>query len=114
MTSFDGFYLTRSHYSNNSSATLHDYSTGKIAWFTHRTKRGPWHNWTGKSAGAETDMLDELQSRVKEAGFSVEELICDKDSATNAYQGTNKVVSQGQTIYLVIWHIWRCQNFIRR
>ena len=38
--SFDGFYLTRGHHSNNSSATLHDISTDKIAWFTHRTKRG--------------------------------------------------------------------------
>ena len=36
--SFDGFYLTRGHYSNNSSATLHDFSTGKIAYFAHRTK----------------------------------------------------------------------------
>ena len=40
VASFDGFYL--SHY-NNSSATLHDHSTGKVAWFTHRTKRGPGH-----------------------------------------------------------------------
>ena len=38
--SFGGFYLTGGHYSNNSSATLHDISTDKIAWFTHRTKRG--------------------------------------------------------------------------
>ncbi len=84
MASFDGFYLTRGHYSNNSSATLHDYSTGNIAWFAHRTKRGPGHNWTGTSAGAETDMLDELLGKSKEAGFYVKELVCDKDSATNA------------------------------
>ena len=60
--SFDGFYLTRGggHYSNNSSVTLHDFSTGKIAYFAHRTKRGPGHNWSGTSAGAEADMLDEL------------------------------------------------------
>ena len=31
ITSFDGFYQTRGHYSNNLSATLHDYSTGKVA-----------------------------------------------------------------------------------
>ena len=36
--SFDGFYLTRGHYSNNSSATLHDFSTGKIAYFAHLRK----------------------------------------------------------------------------
>ncbi len=83
MASFDGFYLTRGHYSNNSSATFHDYSTGNIAWFAHRTKRGPGHNWTGTSAGAEPDKLDELLGKAKEAGFFIKELVCDKDSATN-------------------------------
>ena len=38
--SFDGFYLTRGHHSNNSSATLHDVESDRIAWFIHRTKRG--------------------------------------------------------------------------
>ena len=84
VASFDGFYLTRGHYSNNSSATLHDYSTGKVAWFAHRTKRGPGHNWTGTSAGAEPDMLDEVLGKAKDAGFSIQEFICDKDSSTNA------------------------------
>jgi len=37
VVSYDGFYLTRGHHSNNSSATLHDFFTGKIARFTHRT-----------------------------------------------------------------------------
>ena len=32
VASLDGYYLTQGHYSNNnSSATLHDYSPGKIA-----------------------------------------------------------------------------------
>lgn len=84
MASFDGFYLTRGHYSNNSSATLHDYISGKVAWFAHRTKRGSGHNWCGTSAGAETDMLDELLGKAKGAGFSIHELVCDKDSSTNA------------------------------
>jgi len=44
--SFDGFYLTRGHHSNNSdhsnnSATLHDIRTDKIAWFTHQTTLVP-------------------------------------------------------------------------
>ena len=43
VASYDGFYLTRGHYSNNSSGTLHDYSTGSVAWFTHRTKRENGH-----------------------------------------------------------------------
>lgn len=37
VTSYDGYYLTKGHYSNNSSTTLHDYSNGQIAWFKHRT-----------------------------------------------------------------------------
>ena len=84
ITSFDKFYLTRGHYSNNSSVTLYDYSTGKVAWFAHRTKRGPGHNWLGTSAGTDTDMLDELFGRAKGEVFTVKELICDKNSATNA------------------------------
>ena len=71
--SYDGFYLTRGHHSNNSSATLHDYATGKIAWFAHRTKRGNQHNWEGTSGGAEGDMLDEVLNRAKE-------LQCEGDS----------------------------------
>ena len=50
--SFDGFYLTRGHHSNNCSATMHDIVTDKIAWFTHRTKHGPGANWLGTSGGA--------------------------------------------------------------
>ena len=65
ITSFDWFYLTRGHYSNNSSATPHDYSTGKVAWFALRTKRGTGHNWSGTSAGTETDMLIELLVKQK-------------------------------------------------
>ena len=37
---FDGFYLTRGHYSNNASATMHDAKTGNIIGYAHRTKRG--------------------------------------------------------------------------
>ena len=51
-TTFDGFYLTRGFHSNNSSATLHDYESGGIAWYTHRTKRGAGHNWKGTSGGS--------------------------------------------------------------
>ena len=40
VASFDGFYLTRGHHSNNSSATLHGFRSNKIAWFAYRTKRG--------------------------------------------------------------------------
>ena len=39
VASFDGFYLTRGHYSNNASATIHDFREGT-------------------SGGAEGDMLD--------------------------------------------------------
>ena len=75
--SFDGFYQTRGHYSNNSSATIHDHANGKIAYFTHRTKRGPGHNWQGSSNGTESDMLDELFEKVRRDGLVIQELITD-------------------------------------
>ncbi len=50
---FDGFFLTRGHYSNNSSATVHDAKSGKIIAYAHRTKRGQGANWEGTSGGAE-------------------------------------------------------------
>ena len=84
VASYDGFYLTRGHYSNNSSGTLHDFRSGGIAWFAHRTKRGPGHNWEGTSGGAEGDMLDEILGKVKAAGFDVKEIVTDKDSSMNA------------------------------
>ena len=83
IASFDGFYLTRGHYSNNASASLHDFSTGDIAWFTHRTKRGPGHNWEGTSGGAEGDMFNEILGKVRAAGFILKEIITDKDSSVN-------------------------------
>lgn len=84
VASYDGFYLTRGHYSNNSSATLHDFTSGRIAWFTHRTKRGPGHNWSGTSGGAEGDMLEEIHGKVRAEGFVVSEIVTDKDSSMNA------------------------------
>lgn len=84
VASFDGFYLTRGHHSNNCSATMHDYATGDIAWFCHRTKRGKGHNWEGTSGGAEGDMFNELIGNAKNEGFIVSEIITDKDSAMNS------------------------------
>ena len=57
MAGFDGFYLTRGHHSNNASATLYDVYSDRIAWFTHRTKRGKDSNWQGTSSGAEGDIV---------------------------------------------------------
>ena len=84
VASCDGFYPTRGHYSNNFSGTLHDYSTGNVAWFTHRTKRRNGHNWEGTSNGAEGNMFDELLEKVKAEGFIVKEIVTDKDSSGNA------------------------------
>ena len=83
-TTFDGFYLTRGFHSNNSSATLHDYESGGIAWYTHRTKRGAGHNWKGTSGGSEGDMFNELMEKVKLAGFNIAEVVVDKDTSINA------------------------------
>ncbi len=106
VASFDGFYLTRGHYSNNSSATIHDYYGGGVAWFTHRTKTGPGHNWEGTSGGAEGDMLEEVLSKVNGAYFVIKELVTDKDSTTNAIfcrhfpEGTVTYCSNHCTKYL--------------
>ena len=64
--------------------TLHDFFTGEIAWFTHRTKRGPGHNWEGTSGGAEGDMFNEILGLVKEEGFAIKEIITDKDALCSA------------------------------
>lgn len=83
VASYDGFYLTRGHHSNNSSATMHDYKTGQVAWFEHRTKRGDGHNWEGTSNGAESDMLDSILRKVANVDFVLSEIITDKDSSVN-------------------------------
>lgn len=79
-SSFGGFYLTRGHYSNNSSGTL----PGYFYFPSCATKRGPTHNWEGTSGGSEGDMFEEAMAKVKDAGFVVHEIITDKDSAMNA------------------------------
>lgn len=89
VASYDGFYLTRGHYSNNSSATLHDYSSGSIAWFEHRTKRGLGHTWEGTSAGAESDMYNVILGKVKTAGFNIIDMVVDKDSSMNSIYCTH-------------------------
>lgn len=88
VASYDGFYLTQGHDFNNASASLHDYNSGAIAWFAHRTKRGPGHNWEGTSGGAEGDMrngdmLKEMLGKVGAAAFIISELITDEDSSVN-------------------------------
>ena len=82
--SFDGFYLMRGHHSNNSSATVHDMESDRIAWFTHRTKRGKNSNWLGTSAGAEGDMLNDLLGKVKAAKFCMSQIVMDHDTSANA------------------------------
>ena len=75
------FYLTRGHYSNNSSATLHDFTSDKIAWFAHRTKQGQQANWQGTSAGAEGDMLRAILEDIKAEGFKVAQIVMDHDTS---------------------------------
>ena len=81
VASYDGFYLTRGHHSNNSSGTLHDVSSDKIAWFAHRTKRGPGANWKGTSSGAEGDILREIIGDVKASGFTIKQMIIDHNTS---------------------------------
>ncbi len=76
VTSYDGYYQTRGH---NSSAALHDYPTGHIAWFKHRTKHGhgAGHNLEGTLAGAESDMFDDMLKEVNDTDFNVKEMVTD-------------------------------------
>ena len=74
---FDGFYLTRGHYSNNASATMHDAKTGNIIGYAHRTKRGQGANWEGTSGGAEGNMLDEKNNE----RMKIKKAIIDKDAS---------------------------------
>ncbi len=60
------------------------FATGNITWFRHRTKRGDGHNWEGTSCGAESDMLDDILTEVKETGFTISEMVTDKDSSVNS------------------------------
>ena len=80
--SFDGLCLTRGHHSNNSSATLHDVKSDRIAWFIHLAKRGKGSNLAGTSSGMEGDMLDELLRKVKSQGYTVGQIIIDHDTTT--------------------------------
>ena len=73
MTSYDGFCLTRGfHSKKNSTGTMHDMASDKIAWFGHRTKRGSGANWMRTLSGTEGDMLKEILEDVKSKDFTVE------------------------------------------
>ena len=69
--SYVGFYLTRRYHSNNSTSTMHDVVSHKIAWFAHRTKRGSGANWVGISSGMEEDMLKEISGDVTSKGLQL-------------------------------------------
>ena len=84
MASYNGFYLTRGFYSNNSTGTMCDVASDKVAWFAHCTKRGSGVNWVGTSSGTEGDMLKEILRDVKSKGFTVDEIVIDHDTSANA------------------------------
>lgn len=58
-------------------------ASDKIAWFTHRTKRGVGSNWVGTSSGAEGDMLRTMLDDVKASGFQVTQLVMDHDTSSS-------------------------------
>ncbi len=96
VTSFDGYYFTREHYTNNSSATL-TIRLANIAWFTHRAKRGVGHNCEGTFGEVDAGMYNEILSAVKEAGYNIMEMVTDKDSSMNATYC--RYFSKGTTTY---------------
>ncbi|KAK3740422.1 hypothetical protein QZH41_013488 [Actinostola sp. cb2023] len=78
---FDGFYLTRGHYSNNSSATIHDQKSGEIIGYAHRSKRGRCSNWNGTSSGAEGDMFSKILESIIDDNFKLDKCTMDQDSS---------------------------------
>ena len=48
------------------------------------SNRGVGHNWEGTSGGAEGDMFNEILEDVKKQGFTVSEMVTDKDGSMNA------------------------------
>ena len=79
---FDGFYLTRGHYSNKASATMYDAKTGNIIGYAHRATRGQGANWEGTSGGAEENMLDEiLADLIGKEKMKITKTVLDKDAA---------------------------------
>ena len=80
---FDGFYLTRGHYSNNVSATVHDAKTGKIIAYSHRTKRGQGANWEGTSGGAAWPTMlrhQAAENSLTTSGAAKKELFSSRDN----------------------------------
>ena len=71
----------RSPFKQQFSNHLHDFTSDKIAWFEHRTKRGQQANWQGTSAGAEGDMLWAILEDVKAEGFKVAQIVMDHDTS---------------------------------
>ncbi len=60
---------------------MYDCASGKIAYFLHHTKCGVGHNWKGTSAGAETDMLDEILTRIQQDELVFQEVVAGKDTS---------------------------------
>jgi len=70
--SFDGFYLTREHHFNNSSATVHDMESHRQNCLVHSPYQ-VWEedlNWLETSAGVEGNMLNDFSGKVKAAKFA--------------------------------------------
>ena len=84
MASYNGFYLKRGFHSNNSTGTMQDVLSNKIARYTHRTKRGAGANWVGTFSGMEGDMLKEILADVKSKGFTIDQIIFDHNTLANA------------------------------
>ena len=78
---FDGFYLTRGHHSNNSSAMIHDSKIVKIIASTHPTKRAKSSNLERTSSGAEGDMMKKMLQDLLNKKFQIKTSILDKDAA---------------------------------
>jgi len=80
-------------------ATLHDYSSDKIYWFTHRTERGPGANCQRTSGGAEGDMLRTI---LKAKGFEMTQIVMDHDASSGNIACSVFLRSQLHTVAITL------------
>lgn len=89
VTTGDGVWLTRGHYSQNFTYTLRNYMTGALLYVVHKCQRGedkiieePLYE--GTSSGAEGNSADKVFYDAKCEGISIEVHWQDDDSTSSA------------------------------
>jgi len=93
----DGFYHIRGSNSDNASAALYDWKTGKVTFRTHRMRRGKKKNYNKTSKSMEGDMIEELFHQAKEQGFEISGCLLDGDAST--HKALNDIFPQAEIVH---------------